>query len=194
MYPWFPEQPDDAISMLKRDHDIVKRLFKEFEDAKGAAEKRKVSKEALQELKVHAVLEEEIFYPTVRKQVGKDIMNEAAEEHHVAKVLIAELEAMDDSSDFYEAKFTVLAENIRHHIKEEEHEMLPKAEDLKIDFVELGQVMLRRKEQLLAEGVPAPAEAKMVASMKSRGDSPATAAKRRKPVAKAVKPQTRTAH
>jgi len=79
-------------------------------------------------------------------------MNEADEEHHVATVLITELEEMDGRGDHFDAKFNVLAENVRHHIKEEESEMLPKAQGLDIDFVKLGQRMLHRREQLLATG------------------------------------------
>jgi len=81
-------------------------------------------------------------------------MNEADEEHHVASVLIAELEAMDGHGDHFDAKFNVLAENVRHHIEEEESRMLPKAQGLDIDFVKLGQRMLRRRKQLLAGGFP----------------------------------------
>jgi hypothetical protein len=67
-------------------------------------------------------------------------MNEADEEHHVAKVLIAELEEMDGRKSHYDAKFTVLAENVRHHIKEEESEVFPKAKDANIDFEALAPV------------------------------------------------------
>lgn len=92
MLDWLlPEQ--HAIAILKKDHDTVKELFDKFEKAETSAQKEKIITAALTELKIHAVIEEEIFYPTVRKHVGNDIMNEADEEHHVAKVLIAELES-----------------------------------------------------------------------------------------------------
>jgi len=110
-----------AIALLKKDHDTVKGLFDKFEKAESRPAKTKIVTQALAELKTHAAIEEEIFYPAVRKPVGNDIMNEADEEHHVAKVLIAELEEMDGHEDHYDAKFTVLAENVRHHIKEEEN-------------------------------------------------------------------------
>ena len=109
-----------AVSLLKEDHTKVKRLFDEFEAAKGRPSKRKIVREALTELKVHAAIEEELFYPAVRKAIGKEIMNEADEEHHVAKLLVAELDSMDGSESHYDAKFMVLAENVRHHIKEED--------------------------------------------------------------------------
>src|SRR3954462_8471542 len=105
-----------------------------------------VVRQALTELKVHAAIEEELFYPAVRKPVGKEIMNEADEEHHVAKLLIAELDRMDGTESHFDAKFQVLAENVRHHMKEEEDEILPKAEKVKVDFEELAEKMRRRKE------------------------------------------------
>jgi hemerythrin superfamily protein len=149
MFDWFSKDENDAISILKTDHDNVKELFDQFEKADGAASKRRISRQAVNELKVHAAIEEEIFYPAVRQQVDdKDLMNEADEEHHVVHVLIAELDRMDGSEDHYNAKFTVLSENVRHHIKEEEGEMFPKARSLDIDFLELGQQILRRKQQL----------------------------------------------
>ena len=169
-----------ALVLLKRDHETVKDLFDQFEKAEGRPAKKKIVKRAITELKVHAVIEEELFYPAVRKPVGKDIMNEADEEHHVAKVLIAELEDMAGREDHYDAKFKVLSENIRHHIKEEESEVFPKAKDAKIDFEELSRAMLQRKETLLAEGVPPAAEEGMVAASHGKGDSPAQAAQKTK--------------
>src|ERR1041384_5565670 len=123
MFDWFSKDGDDAVSMLKRDHDTVKELFDEFEKAKQKAAKKKLVAKALMELKVHAALEEEIFYPAVRAALERDVMNEADEEHHVAKVLIGELEKMTGREEHYDAKFPVLSENVRHHMKEEESEM-----------------------------------------------------------------------
>lgn len=168
-----------AVSLLKEDHTKVKRLFDEFQAAKGRPAKRKIVKETLAELKVHAAIEEELFHPAVRKAIGKEIMNEADEEHHVAKLLIAELDSMDGSESHYDAKFMVLAENVRHHIQEEENEMLPKAKGVKLDFEALAERMERRKERLLNEGVPSVAEEAMVKASRGRGDSPAKAAKRK---------------
>ena len=81
-----------AAALLKADHDRVKELFDRFEEARTRPAKLKIVRAALVELKVHAAIEEELFYPAVRKPVGKEIMNEADEEHHVAKLLIAELQ------------------------------------------------------------------------------------------------------
>jgi hypothetical protein len=90
---------------------------------------------------------------------------------------------MDGSESHYDAKFMVLAENVRYHIKEEENEMLPKARALKLDFEALAEKMTRRKEKLLADGVPVVAEERMVKASRGRGDSPAQAAKRKAPKA-----------
>ena len=145
---------DNAIEMLKSDHKKVKDLFAQFEKAKDTRSKRKIVKETISELKVHATIEEEIFYPPVRKEIDDaKMMNEANEEHHVAKLLIAELDAMKGSEGQYEAKFIVLAENVRHHIKEEEEEMFPKVKKAKIDLQALGHKMSQRKEALMTQGV-----------------------------------------
>lgn len=171
----------NAIDLLKADHKKVKELFEQFEETDDRKVKTQIVKKALEELSIHATLEEELFYPAIRAEIGdddEDMMDEADEEHHVAKVLIAELEEMKDSESHYDAKFTVLAENVRHHIKEEEGEMFPKAKDTDIDFDALGEEMLSRKGELMREGVPQPAEASMVGKNGNRGDSPAKAAKR----------------
>ena len=170
-----------AISILKKDHDTVKDLFEKFENVESSAEKERIIAKAVNELKIHAVIEEEIFYPTVRKHVGSDIMNEADEEHHVAKVLIAELDQNRGGGDHREAKFTVLAESVRHHIKEEENEMMPKAKDLDIDFEALGQKMLDRKTELRENGVTKDLEHAMVAGVKGKDDSPAGASHKAAP-------------
>lgn len=168
-----------AIAILMKDHDRVKDLFDCFEKSESGPEQQKIIKEALNELKIHAVIEEEIFYPAVRKYVERDLMNEADEEHHVARVLIAELDQKGHADDHRQAKFTVLAESVRHHIKEEEGEMLPKAKGLDVDFEALGQRMLERKRELRRSGIPTDAEHAMVAAVSGRGDSPAATARRR---------------
>lgn len=168
-----------AVAILMKDHDTVKELFDRFEKSESAAERDKIIAEALTELKIHAAIEEEIFYPAVRKHVGKDLMNEADEEHHVARVLIAELDRDGRRNDHRDAKFTVLAESVKHHIKEEEGELLPKARGVDMDFEALGQQLLDRKQSLRKNGIPPDAEHAMVAAVKGKGDSPAAAAKKK---------------
>lgn len=179
MFDFLKSNP--AVALLKADHQRVKALFDEFEKAKSKAAKKRIVGQALEELKVHAAIEEELFYPAVRKPVGKEVMNEADEEHHVAKLLIAELDQMDGSESHFDAKFIVLAENVRHHIKEEEGEMLPKAQQAKVDFQALAEKMARRKEYLLKSGAPGVSEEDMVKASRGQGDSPARAARRKKP-------------
>lgn len=183
----------NAITLLKKDHTKVKGLFEEFEKAENLREKKKIVAEAIMELKMHSAVEEEIFYPAVRKSIGKEIMTEADQEHHVAKVLIAELEEMDGTEEHYDAKFTVLSENVRHHIKEEEGEMFPKAEDLDIDMEDLGKQITARKVQLKKTGVAIFAEEKMVAASKGKGDSPAEAAKKMRSKTKLINKDKREA-
>ncbi len=115
----------------------------------------------------------------MRAHVGSKLMNEADEEHHVAKVLIAELDTVTDKNDHRDAKFTVLSESVRHHIKEEENEVLPKARELDMDFEALGRRMLDRKKGLLKNGIPTDSEHAMVKASGGRADSPAAAAKRK---------------
>jgi len=169
------DKTTNAITMLKEDHQKVKDLFDKFEETNGSAMKAKLVSEALTELKVHATVEEELFYPAVRQQMEDEegLMEEADEEHHVAKVLIAELEQMTGDEEHWEAKFKVLAESVRHHIKEEEGKMFKEAKKTEIDFDVLGSQMAQLKEKLMQQGVPADAEAKMIAKCGLRGDSPA---------------------
>jgi hemerythrin-like domain-containing protein len=179
----------DAIAMLKEDHDKVKELFDQFEETSGSAAKAKIVDEAVMALKVHAAVEEEFFYPALRQQIEDEegIMDEADEEHHVAKLLIAELENMTGDEGHWEAKFMVLAESVRHHIKEEEGKMFKEAKKTDIDFEALGGQMAQLKEKLMRDGVPEDAEAKMIAKAGLRGDSPAKNAQKnfRPPLKKA---------
>lgn len=147
----------DAIALLTADHAEVKKMFKEFEKLKqedGSAEdKAALVARICEALTVHAQVEEEIFYPAVREAIADDdLMDEADVEHAGAKDLIAQLEEAQPGDDHYDAKVTVLGENINHHVKEEEGEMFPKVKKTELDLADLGQQMLERKEQLMSEG------------------------------------------
>jgi hemerythrin superfamily protein len=145
----------DAIDMLLADHKKVKKLFSEFNKLKedGADEdKSAIVEQICNELKIHAELEEEIFYPAVRKSIDDaDLMDEALVEHAGAKELIAQLEEAKPNDDLYDAKVTVLGEQIAHHVKEEEGEMFPQAKKAKVDTAALGATMLKRKAALMEE-------------------------------------------
>ena len=134
----------------------MKRLFNEFQNLKeedGSAEdKSALVTQICKALKVHAEIEEEIFYPAVRKAIDNaDLMDEALVEHSGAKELIAQLEDMSPDDELYDAKVTVLGEQIRHHVKEEEGEMFPQAKKAKVDAESLGVQMKERKAELMAE-------------------------------------------
>ena len=140
----------DPIEMLKQDHKNVKQLFDQFEDTDDERTQTQIAKKAINELKVHAAIEEEIFYPTVKDRVDdEELMAEATEEHHVAHFLIDELENEKLDHETFHAKFIVLAENVRHHIKEEEGEMFPKIDKDESEMENLGARMAGRKEELM---------------------------------------------
>lgn len=145
----------DAIGMLMADHKKVKKLFSDFKKLKeegGSDEKAALVDQICTELKVHTALEEEIFYPAVRNAIDdSDLMDEALVEHAGAKSLIAQLEDMSAEDDLYDAKVTVLSEQIEHHVKEEEGEMFKKARKADLDTTALGAKMLKRKQALMTE-------------------------------------------
>jgi iron-sulfur cluster repair protein YtfE (RIC family) len=147
----------DAIAILTDDHKKVKAMFTDFTKlmkSEGKGEERGALVEKIcEELTVHAQIEEEIFYPAVRAAIGDgDLMDEADVEHAGAKELIAQLEEMEPGDDHYDAKVTVLGENVDHHVKEEQDEMFPKAKKAKLDLAALGAQMLERKQELQASG------------------------------------------
>jgi hemerythrin-like domain-containing protein len=135
-----------ATQMLREDHAKVKELFQQFETAGSDAEKKRIAEAALRELVVHAAVEEELFYPALREHLDPKQVDLAQEEHHVAELLIKELDGLRDPAKL-EAKFKVLAESVKHHIQEEESELLPEAES-SLDDESLGEEMATRKEDL----------------------------------------------
>ncbi|MFE6746445.1 hemerythrin domain-containing protein [Kitasatospora purpeofusca] len=120
----------DAIVLLKDDHKTVERLFKDFEKANenAFAEKRRIADRVIEELTVHAVIEEGVFYPAAREAAPdtKDHVLESVEEHHVVVWLLSELAGLDPQDERFDAKMTVLIENVRHHVEEEEKDWFPK--------------------------------------------------------------------
>ncbi|MBI3296788.1 MAG: hemerythrin domain-containing protein [Elusimicrobia bacterium] len=170
----------DAMALLKEDHRRIKALFDEFERTEAPGARIEVVEEAIKALKVHAAVEEELLYPALRQGFEEadvdGVVEEADEEHHVAKLLIAELELMRGTERFYAAKFRVLAENVRHHIKGEEHDLFHKALKTDIDFGALGELIAERRQRLTDEGVPPDAEARMIAKFGLRGESPSVMA------------------
>ncbi|WP_310541348.1 hemerythrin domain-containing protein [Phenylobacterium sp.] len=148
-----------AISLLKKDHREVDAMFDEYEQLEEDAEKLALFNKIALALKVHTQIEEEIFYPEERGDVEDDLMDEAYVEHDSAKKLIAEIEAMKPSDQFYDAKVKVLGEYIKHHVKEEEEPggMFSQAKKGDEDLDAMGERMAARKEVLMAELAPAQA-------------------------------------
>jgi hemerythrin-like domain-containing protein len=151
------------LDILIADHEKVKGLFKKFEKAEGNKEKLHLAETILTELKVHTTIEEEIVYPAFRESgiIEEVMMDEADEEHHVAKVLMEEIESMKPGDDHYDAKVIVLGEIIEHHADEEEEEIFPKArKSKKLESDDLTVRLSERKEQLTQQLSPEFAESK----------------------------------
>lgn len=144
----------NATQMIRQDHKKVEGLFKKFEQTQGSQAKRRLAENAMAELEVHAALEEEIFYPAVKKEVddGSSMVQEAIEEHQTVKQLISELKGMQEANEEFESQFSQLMENVQHHVEEEESEMLPKVEESQLDLNSLGQQMAQRKQQMQNRG------------------------------------------
>lgn len=140
----------DAITLLKQDHKAVEKLFKQFEKASQPAQQRKLAQRVIKELSVHAAIEEMVFYPAVRDRVPKveDTVLESLEEHHIAKWVLSELEDMKPDHERFKAKMTVLMENVRHHVKEEETELFPEVRSVikRKELGELGEAMEKAKK------------------------------------------------
>jgi len=145
-------QPD-GVQLLKADHREVEKLFSQFEKARGDEQKLQIARQICMELRIHTQIEEEIFYPTSRDFLKDDeIVNEAVVEHQAAKDLIDEIEAMDDPSDeMFEAKVTVLQEQIEHHVREEEKEYFPQVQKSDMDLKAIGEQMALRKQEIKAQ-------------------------------------------
>lgn len=138
---------NDAIVVLKEDHKRIKSLFRQFDASSGdsPAARRTLVDQMIQELTVHTYLENEVMYPKVRELVpslAPDVL-ESYEEHHVADVLVMELMALEPTDERFEAKTTVLIENVSHHIDEEENDWFPKVREAlgRKQLTEIGERM-----------------------------------------------------
>jgi len=152
-----PEGAESATTLLRTEHDEVRKLFKEFESASESARssRKRIVDEVSQKLEVHAELEEKIFYPACRQLKDEDarkMVSESLEEHAIVKRLIQELSGLEPSDDRFEAKATVLKENVEHHADEEEKDLFPEAEKELGDerLEELGARMAQLKQRLLS--------------------------------------------
>ena len=154
----------DAIALLKADHDEVQQLFKDFEKASGNGRKEKLAHKICRELTIHAMIEEEIFYPACEGKVEEDLLKESYVEHDAAKLLIAEIASgAGEGDEFFDSKVKVLQEEIEHHVQEEEKRMeglFAQARKAGLDMDALGEQLAARKQELTetykASGLPKP--------------------------------------
>jgi hypothetical protein len=142
-----------AVTLLKKDHREVEGWFDEYEQLENERDKLALFNKIALALKVHTTIEEEIFYPEERGDVEDDMLDEAYVEHDSAKKLIAEIEAMKPSDEYYDAKVKVLGEYIKHHVKEEEQPggIFAQAKKGDEDLDAMGERLQARKEELMAE-------------------------------------------
>ncbi len=147
----------DAISLLKEDHEKVKKLLSQLDETteRAAVTRTELFARVKRELTIHEIIEEEILYPAFEKQAKmKDIVLEGFEEHHVVDTIMGELTKLKTDDEMWGAKLTVMKENVEHHIEEEEEDMFKKARRLfdESELKELGARMLARKKEVEAEG------------------------------------------
>lgn len=145
-------KPLDAVALLKADHRQVETWFEQFEGARSASRKKQLATDICNALKVHTLIEEEIFYPAFLKATkDEDMYHEAYIEHDGAKKLIAEIEASGPEDDWYSSKVHVLSEMIKHHVKEEEQPsgMFAEAKQSRMDLKQIGQELAARKQELM---------------------------------------------
>jgi hypothetical protein len=142
-----------AIVLLKKDHREVESMFDEYDQLEKDSEKLELFRKIALALKVHTTIEEEVFYPEERDSVEDDMLDEAYVEHDGAKKLIAEIEAMKPSDEFYDAKVKVLGEYIKHHVKEEEQPggIFTQAKKGEANLDEMGERMRALKEELTSK-------------------------------------------
>jgi hemerythrin superfamily protein len=143
----------DAIDFLKSQHREVEGLFSKFEKADSGRAQLELATTICEKLTVHATIEEELFYPAVRKGETKDLVLEAAEEHLSVKRIIADIQELRSGDERLEPKVTVLKEQVSHHVKEEENELFPKSKKAisKEERQSLGQQLRDRAAELAGE-------------------------------------------
>ncbi|MGZ5018205.1 MAG: hemerythrin domain-containing protein [Methylobacter sp.] len=141
----------DATALLQADHEHVSELFDEYEESHSSAKKKQIVEQLCDELTVHAQIEEEIFYPAVKRALkDHELIPEAQVEHATLKDLIAQVAGKEPDGEMFDAKIKVMHEYVKHHVKEEQDEIFPKAKSTDLDMMKLGAKLSERKEELLA--------------------------------------------
>lgn len=144
--------PQDAVTLLRADHKAVSELFEQYEKTRSASKKKSLVDSICQKLRVHTQIEDEIFYPAFKAALkDKELIPEAMVEHASVKELIAQVEGKEPDGEMFDAKVKVMGEFVKHHVKEEQNEMFPKAKASKLDLKALGARLASRREELLAQ-------------------------------------------
>jgi hypothetical protein len=146
----------DALSLLKEDHDKVKKMLEDLDSTteRGVKTREQLFNRIKRELKIHEAIEEEIFYPALKDHPKtRELTLEAYEEHHVVDLVMAEIETVPFDQETWGAKFTVMKENVEHHIEEEEGEMFKQAKQVfdEDELSQLGESMAKRKQELMQQ-------------------------------------------
>jgi hemerythrin superfamily protein len=158
--------PLDAIALLKADHQKVSALFAQLEKSRSPAKKQALVATICRELSIHATVEEEIFYPAVKAALkDKELVPEALVEHATLKEFIAKVDGKAADGEMFDAQLQVMSEYVKHHVKEEQTQMFPKARNTKLDMAELGQRIAERKQQLMENKQALPKEPTAVAEL-----------------------------
>ena len=147
-----PVKVKGAVALLRADHAAVSKLFADYEKVRSPVKKKQIVAKICTDLSVHAQLEEESFYPAVKKALkDKVLVPEATVEHATLKALIAQVEGVEPKGEMFDAKIKVLSEYVKHHVEEEHTEMFPKAKRTNLDMKALGAELAKRKAVLLAK-------------------------------------------
>lgn len=153
-----PQTPADAFSFLRSDHRALEGLFKGYLASEDDDAKTNLVQSICVQLSAHAMIEEELVYPVLRRLTGA--IDEAIVEHHAAKHLVHDLSTSPATDPLRDAKVTVLFEHMRRHIEEEENEIFADANIGGIDLEALGARLLERRhdvvELLERDGLPVP--------------------------------------
>lgn len=137
-----------ATELLIRDHDLIKSLFRQAEEAGGDERRKKIGDRCLREIEIHSLLEKKIFYPAVRRDLGEErLVAQALVEHEAAERLVNELKGLS-AGERYNVRFRALREIVEPHIEEEEAGMLPRVENSDMDVEQIGRQMLDLKRRI----------------------------------------------
>ena len=156
----------DAIALLKEDHQKVSAQLEQYEKTRSPAKKQALVSTICLELSIHAIVEEEIFYPAVKAALkDRELVPEAIVEHATLKEFIAKVDGKLPDGEMFDAQIQVMSEYVKHHVKEEQTEMFPKARKTRLDMAELAQRILDRKEELKANPAGLPKDPAAVAKL-----------------------------